>query len=500
MASPLCVDAIAACRQSLVALQTRDRIAARVTPHELVVDDTSVGAGTVIEHELVRRLHRARVAAIEIDRDATIRDLSRFCEDVSRGDDYDRKNVTLAEVLVEHGVDRIVLRIAHRPEVLQVGVPRAPLCDLVEAERRRQHAAPPADGPVNHLYPPDKGWVRLDPAATFDTVSLIDLTVLVEDPSQVATMLLRLTDDEPVGAEASERALEQKFSDVAMLFSALDPRLTRMMFAKLARAVLDLEPDRRKDLLKRTILPGLLDGRADGTVLRDFPDVDLAESLFLLLDLETAAPEVLTTALNRLELAPERRESVVPLLEKRLRGEAPAGGASEGGIERYARKLIRVEPAAGKSFAEFAAFDLSMDDHAAAALAAVRTAMSSTDVVKAQLRCLWSLVRIEPNPTVVEELLARSTALLAELERALRWQDLAGEIAAYRQLVDALSVPRPDVADTIAKMLKVEIRKKGEFRVASGERKVASFFGDTTLESSNLETCWRQVKFSEDTN
>jgi len=49
-------------------------------------------------------------------------------------------------------------------------------------------------------------------------------------------------------------------------------------------------------------------------------------------------------------------------------------------------------------------------------------------------------------------------------------------------------------------MLKVESRKKGEFRVASGERKVASFFGDTTLESSNLETCWRQVKFSEDTN
>src|SRR5438552_8899124 len=68
-ASPLCVDAIAACRQSLAALQTRDRIVARVTPHELVVDDASVGAGTVIEHELVRRLHRARVATMEIDRD-----------------------------------------------------------------------------------------------------------------------------------------------------------------------------------------------------------------------------------------------------------------------------------------------------------------------------------------------------------------------------------------------------------------------------------------------
>src|SRR5206468_47354 len=284
------------------------------------------------------------------------------------------------EVLSEHGVDAIVLRMAHRPEVLDVGVPRAPLCDLVQAERRRQEAALPVDGPVNHLYPPDKGWVRLDPAANFDAVSLIDLTILVEDPAQVATMLLRLTDDEPVGVEASERALEQKFSDVAMLFSALDPRLTRIMFAKLARAVLDLEPDRRKDLLKRTILPGLLDGRAAGSVLRDFPDLDLAESLFLLLDLETAAPEVLTTALDRLDLPAERRETVVPLLEKRLRtGEAPAR-PSEGGIDKYARKLIRVDAGSGKSFAEYAAFDLSMDATATAVLANVREAMAATDI------------------------------------------------------------------------------------------------------------------------
>lgn len=451
--SPLCVDAITACRNALSLLPTRDRVVFRVTPRELVVDDTGVGAGTVIEHELVRRLHRVRVAAVDIDRSASLRDFSRFCEDVSRCDDYARRNLTLADVLVEHGVAEIVLRMAHRPEVLDVGVPRAPLCDLVEAERRRQETALPADGPVNHLYPPDKGWVRLDPAANFDAVSLVDLTILVEDPAQVATMLLRLTDDEPVGVEARERALEQKFSDVAMLFSALDPRLARMMFAKLARAVLDLEPDRRKDLLKRTILPGLLDGRADGEVLRDFPDLDLAESLFLLLDLETAAPEVLTTALNRLDLPAERRDTVVPLLEKRLRtGEVPAR-ATEGGIDRYARKLIRVDGAEGKSFADFAAFDLAMDDHAAAALADVRAALGATDITLAQLSCLWSLVRIEPNPTIVETLLARATLLLAELERASRWHDLAGEIERSRQAADALREPRPDVADAIARTL-----------------------------------------------
>ena len=44
-------------------------------------------------------------------------------------------------------------------------------------------------------------------------------------------------------------------------------------------------------------------------MLRDFPDMDLAESICLLLDLETAAPELLTTALARLDLPAERHEA-----------------------------------------------------------------------------------------------------------------------------------------------------------------------------------------------
>ena len=106
------------------------------------------------------------------------------------------------------------------------------------------------------------------------------------------------------------------------------------MFSKLARAVLDLGPERRTDLLRRTILPGLLDGRADGAVLRDFPNVDLAESLCLLMDLETAAPELLTTALDRLELPAERRQAVAPLMEARLRGGDAAAAADAGNASR----------------------------------------------------------------------------------------------------------------------------------------------------------------------
>jgi hypothetical protein len=304
--SPICMDAVAACHDALTVIPHRDRLAFRVTPRDLIVDETTIGAGTVVEQELTRRLFRLRVAALDIDRAATPRDLTRFCIDLVESEDRERDGLTFAERLVEHGVTTIVPGMAHRPAVLEVGNPAGPARELLERERHRRATLVQKDGPVSYLYPQDKGWVRLDPGQTLESVSLVDLVVLVEDPADIATMLLRLTDDDFSGADARQTALERKFSDVAMLFSALDPRLAQVMFGRLARAVLKLDPTRRNNLLQRTILPGLLDGKEDGKVLRDFPDMDLAESICLLLDLETAAPEVLSAALNRLDLSPDR--------------------------------------------------------------------------------------------------------------------------------------------------------------------------------------------------
>jgi hypothetical protein len=454
--SPLCTDAITACHKALASIEYRDRLTLRVTPSDLIVDEVHVGAGTIVEDEIVRRLSKVRVATLDIDRIASPRDLSRFCVDLVQSEDLDRTKMTFAELLAEHGVHTLVPNMARRPEVLDVGAPSAPARHLLEHERRRRQSRQP-DAPVSYLYPPDKGWVRVDPAETLEAVSLMDLVVLVDDPAEVATMLLRLTDEDPVGPDARHAALERKFTDVTTLFSALDPQLARVMFAKLARAVLELAPERRKSLLQGTILPGLLDGRADGNVLRDFPDVDLAESLCLLLELETAAPEVLTAAINRLGLTPDRREAVVPLIDARLRaqqsGDSPAGPGRESGIDRYARGLIKVEAKSGKDFSEFAAFDLSIDDHAAAAVALVRDGIGRTDVPATQLRCLWQLVRLEPNPTVVDAFLGRVQDLFGELERAGRWKDLAASVTGYRRLADELKERRPDVAETISKAL-----------------------------------------------
>jgi HEAT repeat protein len=285
----------------------------------------------------------------------------------------------------------------------------------------------------------------------------VDLAILVDDPADIAAMLLRLTDDE-AGAESRDGALQQKFSDVATLLAALDPPLARVMFSKLARAVLDLGPERRTDLLRRTILPGLLDGRADGAVLRDFPNIDLAESLCLLMDLETAAPELLTTALDRLDLPADRRQVVAPMLEARLRsGEPSAAPAPAGGrqpdIDRHVSRLIRINPSEGKSFADFAAFDLSIDDQTTATLGRIQESISSTDLPVAQLGFLLNLVRLEPNPALADVFLRCSLKALAELERATRHQDLAAWAAQYRSLADALRESRPDVADAISSAL-----------------------------------------------
>ncbi|MGE5360636.1 MAG: HEAT repeat domain-containing protein [Bacteroidales bacterium] len=458
--SPMCVDAVAACQKSAAVLEGGDQFSLRVTAREFVLGDVGIGGGTIIEQELVRRLHHARVGLLDVNRAVSKRDLSRFCTDLLKVSESGERTLGLADLLVEHGIETIVARMAERPEILDLGVPAEPLRELVTQERQR-HDAPASGTAAAHLYPPGRGWVRLDPTARFDTVSLVDLAVLVNDPNHLAEMLLRLAEEDPSATEQS--ALERKFTDVATLIAALDPKLARHMFGKLARAVLDLDPERRQTLLRRTILPGLLEGRIDGAVLQDFPDPDLADSLCLLLDLETAAPNVLSAALDRMELSAERRQAVVPLLENRLEARAaqqePAGASASsapGGksaADRYARKLIKIDSDASRSFAEFTAFDLSMDDQVAASLARIRDEASALDRLPGQLRCLASLVKLEPNPNDVERFLAQWSALLAQMERASRWAEVAAAVAEQRRLAESLRARRPDVADAIAAAL-----------------------------------------------
>ncbi|PYR59010.1 MAG: hypothetical protein DMF85_09020 [Acidobacteria bacterium] len=189
--SPLCQNAIEACRRTLALAPDREHVAFRVNPHELILDGSGRGRGTLVEMELARRLHAASIAEVTIQRAATGRELSHFCLDLLRCGERGQGRADLIGLLAEHGVDRIALRAAYRPEVLEVGAPSS-VAGLLEQERQRREQLLASGGVVNHLYPPDKGWVRVDPSARLETVSLIDLALLAEDPGTLAAMLLRL--------------------------------------------------------------------------------------------------------------------------------------------------------------------------------------------------------------------------------------------------------------------------------------------------------------------
>src|SRR4030095_8712364 len=101
----------------------RDRVASRVAPRDLIIDEAHIGAGTVVEHELTRRLFKLRVAALEIECHATPRDLSRVCIDLVASEEPQASEGTFAGRLAEHGVGAIVPEMARRPVVMDVGVP-----------------------------------------------------------------------------------------------------------------------------------------------------------------------------------------------------------------------------------------------------------------------------------------------------------------------------------------------------------------------------------------
>ena len=72
--SPLCTDAVDACHRAFTALDVDHALSFRVTPHTIVLGDDEITGDALIEPELARPLHHARVATIEIERGVSPRD------------------------------------------------------------------------------------------------------------------------------------------------------------------------------------------------------------------------------------------------------------------------------------------------------------------------------------------------------------------------------------------------------------------------------------------
>ena len=192
--SPLCGEAVTSCLRALTGLTDRETISLRVQGGRLLADDEPVQTSQLVAADLARRFRRSGVAAVTFERDVTAREITRFCRELLRRDDREAVLDPLADVLLQFGVEHIHPAAAPRAEILELGVPSADRLPLVEHQRARQEDAV-ANGPVVHLYPPDKGWVRVDPAAALRDASLLNLVLLVEDPAALATMLVQLSED-----------------------------------------------------------------------------------------------------------------------------------------------------------------------------------------------------------------------------------------------------------------------------------------------------------------
>ena len=447
--SHVCVDAVNACRTHLASIDIGDEIRFTVTPDALLVHERPVGDNVFVRQELLRRLRRARVAALSVQRDCTARDLTRCIVNLLRCSESADRTLSVAAMLAEDGVEAVVVEVTSRREVLPVSPSAASQRELVAHERRRREEVQANTRTVN-LFPPHRGWIRLDPAELYDWVSLADLAILVDDPNELAAMLDRLVEETRPETGADPRALERRFSNLAALFAGLEPRLSRVMFAKLARAVVALDTDRKHELLKRTVLPTVFDGRPEMQVLHAFTDPDLAEALCLLFDPDNGGSALAFSALDQLELPPERRSALVPLMEDLMRARIdPALGldaATAIALDQQARRLTSVAATERRSFAELSGFDLQVDDQARATIDSVCAGIRETDGLMAEFLCLANLIGLQPNPEVASAFVHDAMEHARHLVVANRWSDLAIAMERLSHVITPLRERRPEIA------------------------------------------------------
>jgi hypothetical protein len=451
--SQVCIDAVNACRSHLSSIDGPDEVCLTITPDALLVHEHPVGDGAFVKQELTRRLRRARVAELIVSRDCTARDITRFCVNLLRCSESADRTLSVAQFMSDDGVEAIAVQVTSRREVLPVA-PSAPAQrELVAHERRRRDESTQPNTRTVHLFPPHRGWIRLDPSEVYDTVSLADLAILVGDPNELAALLQRLVEESQPESGTDAQALERRFSDVAALFAGLEPRLSRVMFGKLARVLLDMEGERRRDLLGRKVLPAIFDGRPELNVLHAFSDTDLAESLCLLADSETSGAAVALSALDNLKLAPERRAVILPLMDEIMRARIdPALGldaATAIALDQQARRLTTIESTGSRSFVELAGFDFRLDDQARLTIGSVCDGIRSTDGLMVELLCLVNLVGLQPNPEVASEFVHGAIERARELVTAGRWSDLSIALGRLAAVTSSLRERRPEITALI---------------------------------------------------
>lgn len=402
-----------------------------VTSQGLSAAGVPIAADRGPERSLAIALRRTYVSALEIRSGVSTRDFRQFCALMAFPDQVIGREEELPEILAQRGVTHILAHVISSHQTIEAGTVPQALLDLVQ--ERRAASTRPADAA-------EGGWIRLDPSIPLDRVTLEDLPLLMRDAPSLGVALDRMSRTR--GAVSPTEALVLHYEEITDLYAACGPSLADALFRRLAGVVQALPDDTRLALLKQQVLPGLVDGRRSGRILEHFSEEEVADALWLLLDLGVGGVEMLTAGLTSLELPESRREGVVERVSRRLEEKSAAPPewseiahhvTSDQEPDDLERRLT-VEEKHNADFLALRTFDLCVDEAAAADLAGIVGEVAGADPVETLLRCCADILLLSADPSIIAATMRRSRGLFHDLESRGDAGALAGWLALYARV------------------------------------------------------------------
>lgn len=440
--SPVRTDIIETARDSLrqcFAGDPDEVISLAVTSEGLKFAGELLPTSTGSERDLSHSLRRAYVSTLEFEGSCTTRDLRQLCDLVAFPETFLGRVEDLPEILDGRGVSSIRAHIIPMSQTIEGGAVAPPLLRLVERGRRVRA--------VSEREQAEGGWIRMDPSFPLERVCVDELPLLLHDATDLAVALQQLHGSRRERVSPIH-ALTAHFAEITDLYAAADPDVVDALFRRLAVVVEKLPSGVKQNLLRKHVMPGLLDGGSTGRLAEHLSDEELSGALCLLLDLGVGGVEMLSAGLASLDLPEARHATVVELVRDRYRREGSHGADELAALEfatdgQDAGYLLSVDATVEREYHAYRSLDLSVDEEAQGVLAGLVGAVAATDPPAALLRCYSDLLALSADTAVVAGVLRRSRGMFLELEAKGRiaelaeWLSLFAETGNRREETDA---------------------------------------------------------------
>lgn len=474
--SPARGDVIERVRERLHACVTGDdTLVIDVTNEGLMADGERVASDRGPERALAIALRKSYVSTLEISAGTPTGDFRQLCALLAYPDQLLGRAEELSEILSERGVTHISAHMVSTHRTIEGGTVPPALLEILDRQRDQR-------GPTRPGELAEGGWIRLDPSVSLDRVTLEDLPLLLRDAPSLGLALHRMTGRKNEELSAGQ-ALVAYYGEITRLYEACGDSVSESLYQRLADVVRRLPDDVRLQLMKQEVLPDLVDGRRSGTILQHFAQEEIAESLWLLLDLGVGGVEMLTAGLAKLELPDEDLSAVVDRVTRRLSEEEAtdddwvhwikkvgAARDTKTDTEELAAPVadrLRVESDTDGDYLALRSFDLSVDPEAAAALDSVVDRIAAADATNVMLRCCADILRLGADPSVAGSVMRKSRGLFFDLESRGDVGTLADWLARFARIARIHDTHDGEIAATIREVLNRYVTPEFIHRVAA---------------------------------